>query len=162
MEPLEPPTSHHVKAAFGWIELGNVTEALAELDRIPVGSQSLLAVKASRLDCLIAGKRWDDAVKLAAELCADYPDESGFWLHNAYATRRCEGGSIEAAYEMLAPCVERFPEQWLIAFNVACYLCRMDRLPEAEAMLDIARLTGGERVDELAKDDEDLMPLREL
>lgn len=162
MEPLEPPASHHVKAAFGWIELGNVNEALAELDCITPNLQSLMAVKASRLDCLIAGKRWDDAVKLAAELCADYPDESGFWLHNAYATRRCEGGSIEAAYEMLAPCVERFPEQWLIAFNVACYLCRMDRLPEAEAMLDIARLTGGERVDELAKDDEDLMPLREL
>ena len=55
-----------------------------------------------------------------------------------------------------------FPEEWLIAFNVACYLCRMDRLKEGEAMLEIARGVGGERVDELAKDDEDLMPLREL
>ena len=31
MDPLEPPALHHVKAAFGWIELGNVPEALAEL-----------------------------------------------------------------------------------------------------------------------------------
>ena len=38
----------------------------------------------------------------------------------------------------------------------------MDRLEEAVAMLEIARAVGGERVDELAKDDEDLMPLREL
>lgn len=162
MEPLEPPASHHVKAAFGWIELGNVDEALAELDCIAPDLQSLLPVKASRLDCLIAGERWDDAVKLAAQLCVDYPDEPGFWLHNAYATRRFEGGSIEAAYEILAPCVDRFPEEWLISYNVACYLCRMDRLSEAKAMLEIARLSGAKRVDELAKEDEDLSALRKL
>ena len=56
MDSLEPPASHHVKAAFGWIELGNEPEALAELDRIPVDLQSLPAVQASRLDCLIAGE----------------------------------------------------------------------------------------------------------
>ncbi len=162
MDSLEPPASHHVKAAFGWIELGNVPEALAELDRIPVDLQSLPAVQASRLDCLIAGEKWNEAATLAKVLCDQYPEEAGFWLHNAYATRRCEGGSIEAAHELLAPCVELFPDEWLIAYNVACYLCRMDRLEEATAMLEIARAAGGEQVDELAKDDEDLMPLREL
>ena len=162
MDPLEPPASHHVKAAYGWIELGNVSEALAELDRIPVDMQSLPAVQASRLDCLIAGEKWNEAATLAKVLCDQYPEEAGFWLHNAYASRRCEGGSIEAAHELLALCVEQFPDEWLIAYNVACYLCRMDRLEEAVAMLEIARAVGGERVDELAKDDEDLMPLREL
>ena len=162
MDPLEPPASHHVKAAFGWIELGNVSEALAELDRIPVDMQSLPAVQASRLDCHIAGEKWNEAATLAKVLCDQYSKEAGFWLHNAYATRRCEGGSIEAAYELLAPCVDLFPDEWLIAYNVACYLCRMDRLEEATVMLEIARAVGGEQVDELAKDDEDLMPLREL
>jgi len=162
MDSLEPPASHHVKAAFGWIELGNVPEALAELDRIPVDLQSLPAVQASRLDCLIAGEKWNEAATLAKVLCDQYPEEAGFWLHNAYATRRCEGGSIEAAHELLAPCVELFPDEWLIAYNVACYFCRMNRLEEAVAMMEIARAVGGERVDELAKDDEDLMPLREL
>ena len=162
MDSLEPPASHHVKAAFGWIELGNVPEALAELDRIPVDLQSLPAVQASRLDCLIAGEKWNEAAILARMLCDQYPEEAGFWLHNAYATRRCEGGSIEAAHELLAPCVGLFPDEWLIAYNVACYLCRMDRLEESVSMLEIARAVGGERVDELAKDDEDLMPLREL
>ena len=162
MDSLEPPASHHVKAAFGWIELGNVPEALAELDRIPVDLQSLPAVQASRLDCLIAGEKWNEAATLAKALCEQYPEEAGFWLHNAYATRRCECGSIEAAHELLAPCVELFPDEWLIAYNVACYFCRMDRLEEAVAMLEIARAVGGERVDELAKDDEDLMLLREL
>ena len=162
MDSLEPPASHHVKAAFGWIELGNVPEALAELDRIPVDLQSLPAVQASRLDCLIAGEKWNEAATLAKVLCDQYPEEAGFWLHNAYATRRCEDGSIEAAHELLAPCVELFPDEWLIAYNVACYFCRMNRIEEAVAMLEIARAVGGERVDVLAKDDEDLMPLREL
>ena len=162
MEPLEPPTSHHVKAAFGWIELGNVPEALAELERIPGQLQLLPAVQASRLDCLIAGEKWNEAVALAKSLCDQYPEEAGFWLHQAYATRRCEEGGIKEAYELLSPCVELFPDEWLIAYNVACYLCRLDRLSEATAMLKIAQAVGGEQVDELAKEDEDLIPLRAL
>ena len=161
MDSLEPPASHHDKAAFGWIELGNVPEALAELERIPAEWQSLPVVQSSRLDCLIAGEKWNEAAALAKGLCDQYPEEAGFWLHNAYATRRCEGGSIAAAHELLAPCVVRFPDEWLIAYNVACYLCRMDQLKEAVAMLEIARAVGGKRVDELAKDDDDLEPLRE-
>ena len=67
MDPLEPPALHHVKAAFGWIELGNVPEALAELARVPVELQSLPTVRAARLDCLIAAKHWDAAAALAGE-----------------------------------------------------------------------------------------------
>ena len=73
MDPLEPPALHHVKAAFGWIELGNVPEALAELARIPVELQSLPTVRAARLDCLIAAQQWDDAV--AAQQTVAVPAE---------------------------------------------------------------------------------------
>jgi hypothetical protein len=34
MKPLQPPDSHHVHAALGWLELGNHIEADAELDNI--------------------------------------------------------------------------------------------------------------------------------
>ena len=44
--------------------------------------------------------------------------------------------------------------------NLACYLCQLNRLDEAQAMLDTARAADGERVDDLAKDDQDLEPLR--
>ena len=46
--------------------------------------------------------------------------------------------------------MERFPEEWLIPYNVACYLCQMERLDEAQAMLALARAKGGERVDTMA------------
>jgi hypothetical protein len=161
MELLEPPALHHVQAAFGWIELGNVPEAMAELAHIPVELQSLPAVRAAWLDCLIATEQWDDAAKLAGVLCKQHSGEAGLWLHWAFAARRCDGGGIEQAHAVLAPRVEQFPDEWLIPYNVACYLCQMNRLAEARGLLELATAVGGDRVEALAKDDDDLAPLRE-
>ena len=61
MEPLEPPALHQVNAAYGWLELGNVPEALAELQRLPADCRALPRVRVARLDCLMAAKDWDAA-----------------------------------------------------------------------------------------------------
>jgi hypothetical protein len=34
MNPLSPPDTHHLRAAEGWLELGNHLEANAELENI--------------------------------------------------------------------------------------------------------------------------------
>ena len=81
MEPLEPPALHQAQAAYGWLELGNVEEAFAELERLPKELQSLPAVQAVRLDCLMAAKDWNAAVKLAQVLCGQWAEEPGLWLH---------------------------------------------------------------------------------
>jgi hypothetical protein len=57
--------------------------------------------------------------------------------------------------------VEQFPDEWLIPYNVACYLCQMNRLAEARVLLELASGVGGDRVEALAKNDEDLAPLRD-
>jgi len=160
MDSLEPPASHHLMAALGWLELGNTTEALAELERIDPELQSQPDAQAARLECLMVAQQWDDAALLAETLCAQCPEEASFWLHFAYAARRRANGSIERTYEILAPMQVIFPNEWLIAYNLACYLCQMNRLDEAEAMLAAARAVGGGKVDQLAEDDEDLAPLR--
>ena len=147
-------------AALGWLELGNPTEALAELERIDPELQSEPAAQAARLECLMAAKAWDEAAPLAELLCAQCPEESGLWLHFAYAARRRTGGTLEQAHEILAPMRALFPNEWLIAYNLACYLCQMNRLDEAEEMLAEARTMSGEKVEQLAADDEDLSPLR--
>ncbi len=159
MEPLEPPALHLVKAAYGWLELGNVPEALAELQRLPADCRALPGVRVARLDCLMAAKDWDAAVVLASDLCGEHPGEPGLWLHWAYAKRRCTEGNIESAHYILSQRLDDFPDEWLIPYNLACYLCQMDRLEEAQAMLDRARAQGGEKVDAMAKEDEDLAPL---
>ena len=147
-------------AALGWLELGNADEALAELARIEPELQSEPAAQAARLECLMAGKQWDEAAPLAELLCAQCPGESGLWLHFAYAARRRTGGTLEQAHEILAPMRAAFPDEWLIAYNLACYLCQMNRLDEADAMLAEALKMSGEKVEQLAADDEDLEPLR--
>jgi len=159
MEPLEPPALHLVKAAYGWLGLGNVSEALAELQRLPADCRALSGVRVARLDCLMAAKDWDAAVVLASDLCGEYPGEPGLWPHWAYAKRRCTEGNIESAHYILSQRLDDFPDEWLIPYNLACYLCQMDRLEEAQAMLDRARAQGGEKVDAMAKEDEDLAPL---
>ena len=159
MEPLEPPALHLVKAAYGWLELGNVPEALTELQRLPADCRALPGVRVARLDCLMAAKDWDAAVVLASELCGEYLGEPGLWLHWAYAKRRCTEGNIESAHYILSQRLDDFQDEWLIPYNLACYLCQMDRLEEAQAMLDRARAQGGEKVDAMAKEDEDLAPL---
>src|SRR2546423_7903077 len=39
MRELTPPDSHHLNAATGWCELGNVAEARTELKRISAGDR---------------------------------------------------------------------------------------------------------------------------
>ena len=160
MDPLEPPASHRLMAAMGWLELGNTVEALAELESIEPALQSKPAAQAARLECLMAARQWDDAALLAEALCAQCPEEVGVWLHFAYVARRKVDGSIEQAYEILAPMRAVFPDEWLIAYNLACYLCQMNNLDEAEEMLTEARTVGGKKVDQLAAEDEELAPLR--
>jgi len=160
MDPLEPPASHRLMAAMGWLELGNTAEALAELEHIEPELQSQPAARAARLECLMAARQWDDAASLAEGLCKQCPEEVGVWLHFAYAARRKVDGGIEQAYEILAPMQAIFPDEWLIAYNLACYLCQMNNLDEAEEMLAEARAVGGKKVDHLAAEDEDLAPLR--
>ena len=147
-------------AALGWLELGNADEALAELECIEPGLQSEPAAQAARLECLMAGKQWDEAAPLAELLCEQCPEEVHFYLHFAYAARRRTGGSLKQAYKILAPMRRIFPDEWLISYNLACYLCQMNRLDEADKMLAEARKMSGEKVEQLAADDEDLEPLR--
>ena len=82
-------------AALGWLELGNADEALAELERIEPELQSEPAAQAARLECLMAGKQWDEAAPLAELLCEQCPEEVHFYLHFAYAARRRTGGSLK-------------------------------------------------------------------
>ena len=72
MDPLNPPASHPLMAALGWLELGNADEALAELERIEPELQSEPTAQAARLECLMAGKQWDEAAPLAALRCRSY------------------------------------------------------------------------------------------
>mgnify|MGYP001368458835 CR=1 FL=1 len=134
---------------LGWRQMGSCVA-----DRIaPFPSRS------AWLDAWILGDEWAKAREMATRLTAEFPDEPGFCLHLAYATRRAEGGGMEQALKVLDGALEKFPKEWMIPYNMACYLCQLERLDEAKSRLDKALEIGGTGIRTAALGDEDLLPL---
>ena len=61
--------------------------------------------------------------KIAYELRMEFPNESGWWVSDAYATRRCL--SIEQAREILLEALVHNYDDALIRYNLACYACQL-------------------------------------
>ncbi len=160
MEKLEPPHSHSLSAADGWLELGNIAEARTELDRIPARLQNHPQVLEVRWTILAHEKNWPAALQTALDLLrADTGIFSG-WLYHAYALRRAPGGGLQAAWDALLPALEKFPRNATIPYNLACYACQLRRLDEARALFQTAIKAGGrEQIKRLALQDADLEPL---
>ena len=159
MNPLPPPDVHHWEAAQGWTGLRNAKEAYAELEQIRPDLQKHPFVRSAWLDAWILGGEWVKARDMAHWLVNEIPDEPGFWLHLAYATRRAEGGSMDEALEVLTSVADDFPQEWMIPYNMACYLCQLERLAEARPCLTRALEIGGPGIRTAALGDEDLKPL---
>jgi len=90
------------------------------------------------------------------------PDEVLGWIHRAYAARRKPGGGLLQAWDALRPAVDRFPEEWLVLYNLACYAAQMGRLDEAWDWLTRALHASQDaaRTIQMALADSDLAPLR--
>jgi len=160
MLKLEPPDNFALSAALGWLELGNAREALAELDHISPANQPHPAVLEMRFTVLAELKQWDEALAAASELVRILPNKAGGWLHQAYALRRASGGGLPQAWEALLPAAEKFPKQFLIAFNLACYACQLQRLDEARDWLKrAAKIKSETETLAMALADSDLEPL---
>jgi Flp pilus assembly protein TadD len=161
MRPLEPPDTHTLSAAVGWLELGNPAEAKAELARISAAAQGHPDVL--EVGWLIRAEEqdWNAALAVARRIVEVDPDRPSGWLHRAYALRRADGGGLPAAWEALRPAHDKFPREPVIAFNLACYACQMGQLAEARAWLQRAVKAGGKnRILAMALRDADLAPLQ--
>ncbi len=163
---LEPPDSHLIRAAEGWLELGLPDEAEAELSQLsaaakthPQALHASWAVHAHRTE-------WNLAHAVAESLVQAVPDDAIGWVHRAYATRRMNGGGLQAAWDALRPAVELFPDETLIPYNLACYACQLGRLDAGRHWLGRAREVAVKQksraaIQAMALADPDLAPLRE-
>lgn len=160
MRLLEPPDTHYLSAALGWLGLGNVGEAKAELARLSPEAQGHPdALEAGWLVCA-EEERWGEGLKVARQLLLCAPERASGWLHAAYALRRVPEGGLRRAWEALLPAFEKFPDEPIIAYNLSCYACQMNRLESARSWFKRA-LALGERcaVKQMALADPDLEPL---
>lgn len=158
MSLLEPPDTHHLLAAAGWLELGNAAEALAELDRIAPACRTLPEVLEVRWSAHAHAKAWDVCLNVASSLIERAPERPAGWIDRSFALHEMK--RTQEAWDGLLPAATRFPKHPIIAYNLACYACQSGRLDEARDWLKKAiRLGGDSDIRKMAQEDPDLAPL---
>ena len=158
---MPAPDVHHLRAAVGWLELGNAHETLVELEKLDASRQLHPGVLETRWLALAQLQRWEPAADTARALVVAAPEQAVGWLHRSYALRRVRGGGLQAAFDALRPVAEKFPEEATIPYNLACYTCQLHHDPaETFAWLEKA-VAAGEREEilRMALNDPDLEPL---
>lgn len=160
MHKLEPPDTHYLLAAVGWLELGSPAEARAELAQVSPARQEHPDVLEVRWSLSAEQRRWEEALQVSQALLRRAPKRSSGWLHRAYALRRVPDGSVQKAWEALLPAFDKFPKESTIPFNLSCYACQMRQLDTARDWLQRAIAIGGkQRIQQMALNDSDLEPL---
>ena len=160
MKPVQPPDSHHLSAAIGWLELGNWQEANEELEKITPTLRAHPDVLEVRWQIYAKAGKWDLAAEIAHALVQIKPLEPQFWIWCAYATRRMPGHGIPQAKEILAKAQVLFPKESLIPYNLACYECQTGNLKAAWNWLEKVFDAGdAKRFKLMALEDPDLEPL---
>jgi tetratricopeptide (TPR) repeat protein len=160
MKALEPPHTHSVSAAEGWLGLGDLAEARAELERMGDSLQNHPDVLRVRWAIAAEECDWPAALRIARTLVRTTPESSFGWLHQAYALRRVPEGGIQAAWDSLLPALKTFPKIAIIPYNLACYACQLQQLDRARELLQRALATGNRNhIKQIAIEDSDLKPL---
>lgn len=160
MLKLEPPDTYYLSAAIGWLELGDRTEAWAELGRIRPAFQKSPEVLEVTWLLNASEQDWPAALITARALMENEPALSAGWLHQAYALRRVPGGGLQAAWDALLPVAERFPKEATIPYNLSCYACQLGRLDHARHWLRTALRIGNKaHIKLMALADTDLQSL---
>lgn len=158
MKSLEPPDTHHVKAAEGWLELGNSQEAEAELDNITAALRSHPCVLDLRWQIHAKAKHWGKCVEFGAALVKLAPDIPTSWINRSFALHELK--RTHEALELLEPAINLFPDVWTIPYNLACYACQLGNRDEAWVWLERAMDVGkANAVKLMALEDKDLEPL---
>jgi tetratricopeptide (TPR) repeat protein len=156
---IGPPDSHHLAAAEGWLGLGDDNEAERELKQISKDLASHPEVLRVRYHLYEARGDWERAAEQARALCELMPGTAFGWVHLAYALHELK--RTGEAYRVLHPIVGKFPKEFVIPYNLACYACRLGELNEARGWLKKAiALTSAEEIKHMALADPDLRELQ--
>jgi len=160
MLPLEPPDSWHLSGALGWLELGDASEAEAELEHIGPARQQHPDVLEVRWLICADQEEWAEGLQAARSLIHAAPERCAGWLHQAYALRRVPGGSLQQAWDALLPAYKNYPREPIVAYNLSCYAAQLGQLNAARVWLKRAFRSGDrEKLSAMALADSDLQPL---
>lgn len=141
----------------GYLELGLVREAEAELERLPPAATETLEALTLRVMVFQAKSDWPQLAAAAGELARRQPNDASSWITWAYATRRAT--SLAAAEQILLRAEVHHPNEPTIQFNLGCYACQRGDLIVARRRVDRA-IAIDPHFGRAAQTDPDLAPLR--
>jgi tetratricopeptide (TPR) repeat protein len=155
--PIEPPDSVHLRAAEGWLGLGNHIEADVELDKITLELRTHPDVLEVRWEIYARAKRWEACVDIADAIIKLDTNRAGAWIHRSVALH--ESNRTQEALDQLLPVADKFPGVWKVPYDLSCYCAQLERLDEAKEWFKKAMLIDESAVQRIAIDDSDLQPL---
>ena len=159
MKELPLEDQRHLEAAEGWVELGNHIEANKELEQITPESRGHPAVLEVRWRIYAKAKKWDAALDVASALIKMLPELPLGWGHRSYTLHELK--RTEEARDNPMRVVDKFPEDPIMRYNLACYECQLGRLEQAKNWLPKAFEVGDSKELKLmALTDPDLEPFR--
>jgi len=149
----------HLRTAQKWLELGNLSEASLALETLAPEFQRNSDVLKIRWQIYAKESKWNACLDTAHSMTVHTPDCWWGWVCMADAVHRCADGTIHMARDILLSVVEKFPQEPIIAYNLACYCCQLKQLKDARKWLDKAIKAGGEQIRGMALCEPDLEPL---
>jgi predicted Zn-dependent protease len=155
---LDQEDQWHLRAADGWLGLGNHLEANAELEEIRAEVRGHPAVLAVRWQIYAAAKKWEGALEIASALVQMCPESCLGWIHRSYTLHELK--RTAEARDNLLRVVDKFLDNTTVRYNLACYECQLGRFAQARAWLEKAfKLGDASELKLAALDDPDLAPL---
>jgi predicted Zn-dependent protease len=157
---LDYPDRHFVRAAEGWLELGDSAEAARELRQLTKAAEKHPDVLELRWRLYALTHQWDAALAIARAVIITAPERPSGWIHQSYSLHELK--RTDEAWEQLLPAASKFPEDSVIPYNLACYACQLGDLLVARDWLQRAvKLLGKAEIKSMALSDGDLAPLRD-
>lgn len=127
-------TSKHVDYALGYIELGLLKEARAELALIKADDHETAPVLTARLELAMASESWARVIPVASRLTNLTPEVERPWVAWAYALRELQAVGDALDVLMIGESQIHKPSA-LVDYNLACYHCLMGEMSDARRRL---------------------------
>lgn len=158
IKPMPLDAQRYVEAAEGWLALGDWRSANEELENIEAPLRAHPDVLKMRVEIFSAAKRWDYVIAIASTFARQLPDHPFGHVRLAFALHELK--RTKEAWEILLPVAEKFPDQWIVPYNLACYAAQLGDLVGARDWLAQAFTVGDSQALKLASlEDPDLAPL---
>jgi predicted Zn-dependent protease len=138
---IDYPDLHFLKAASGWMALGNLTEARGEIRGVSLLGRMHPEVFVTHWTICARAGRWVEAHELALTYTKVMPKQPTGWIclsYSLYARRR----RLEA-WLILVPRAAVFPEVSAIPYMLARYAAEMGHHRESAKWLAKSAALGG-------------------